>query len=66
MMHKATLDKNGKITLPQAIIQKLGLRKGDEVAFIEQKLRREVYFYLTTPMSDLIRNIKPSEEPTAR
>ena len=66
MTYITKLEKNGKITLPQPIIQKLGLKKGDEVAFIENKLRSETYFYLTTPMSDLVRIFKEGEELAAR
>ena len=66
MTYEATLQKNGKIILPKAVIQELGLNQGDKVIFVDAKLAGETYFYLTTPMSTLIRVIKSRPEPTPR
>lgn len=62
MSYSIKMQKNGKITLPKSVIQKLGLKPGDTVSFVAIRLRGEKCFYVTTPMSELIRLIKPNQE----
>ncbi|NIO36413.1 hypothetical protein GTO27_01775 [Candidatus Bathyarchaeota archaeon] len=66
MKYEATLKKEGKIALPQVVIEKLRVKDGDKVAFIAEEFQKETYFYLTTPESEMAKILKRYEKPTTR
>ena len=66
MKYEATLKKEGKIALPQGVIEKLRVKDGDKVAFIAEEFQKETYFYLTTPKSEMAKILKRYEVPTTR
>ena len=66
MKYEATLKKEGKIALPQGVIEKLRVKDGDKVAFIAEEFQKETYFCLTTPKSEMAKILKRYEVPTTR
>jgi len=64
MTYEAKLEKNGKITLPKAVIQELGIKQGDIVIFWVAECGGKTYYYLTTHINELGRFIEIREEPT--
>lgn len=53
MTYEAKLEKNGKITLPKAVIQELGIIQGDIVIFWAAKCSGKTHYYLTTKINQL-------------